>query len=203
MPVENLFGFARVRREAERLGIISIDRVGESLAVKLGEKARVEPGNLLKLLEENKSASFSPTGVLKIKMDGRGRRFVSRQGLHHARRDSEPAAEIIAPSRTDEATGRRGDREKKRQNVRLAVLCRPVAPSPCLPVSPALWPVHSALRTNWPRRTIWPQNLSHPRTDKYDYASQTNGACHHSDLWRFLRLQVGQVIVFGVFGIAG
>jgi transcription-repair coupling factor (superfamily II helicase) len=72
MPVENLFGFARVRREAERLGVISIDRVGESLAVKLGEKARVEPGNLLKLLEENKSASFSPTGVLKIKMNGAG-----------------------------------------------------------------------------------------------------------------------------------
>jgi len=72
MPVENLFGFARVRREAERLGIISIDRVGESLAIKLGEKARVEPGNLLKLLDQNKSASFSPTGVLKIRMDGAG-----------------------------------------------------------------------------------------------------------------------------------
>jgi transcription-repair coupling factor (superfamily II helicase) len=72
MSVENLFGFARVRREAERLGIISIDRVGENLAVKLGEKARVEPGDLLKLLEENKSASFSPTGVLKIKMEGAG-----------------------------------------------------------------------------------------------------------------------------------
>jgi transcription-repair coupling factor (superfamily II helicase) len=72
MPVENLFGFARVRREAERLGIISIDRVGESLAIKLGEKARVEPGNLLKLLDQNKSASFSPTGVLKIRVDGAG-----------------------------------------------------------------------------------------------------------------------------------
>src|SRR5262245_14183324 len=72
MPVENLFGFARVRREAERLGIISIDRVGESLAIKLGEKARVEPGNLLKLLDQNKSASFSPTGVLKIRMGGAG-----------------------------------------------------------------------------------------------------------------------------------
>jgi transcription-repair coupling factor (superfamily II helicase) len=72
MPVENLFNYARVRREAERLGIISIDRVGESLAIKLGEKARVEPDNLLKLLGENKSASFSPTGVLKIKLNGAG-----------------------------------------------------------------------------------------------------------------------------------
>ncbi|MGH9751148.1 MAG: transcription-repair coupling factor, partial [Blastocatellia bacterium] len=70
MSVENLFGFARVRREAERLGIISIDRMGESLAIKLGEKARVEPDNLLDLLDKNKSASFSPTGVLKIKLAG-------------------------------------------------------------------------------------------------------------------------------------
>jgi transcription-repair coupling factor (superfamily II helicase) len=70
MTVENLFSYARVRREAERLGIISIDRLGESLAVKLGEKARVEPESLLKLLDENKSASFSPSGVLKIKLDG-------------------------------------------------------------------------------------------------------------------------------------
>jgi transcription-repair coupling factor (superfamily II helicase) len=71
-PVENLFSYARMRREAERLGIISVDRVGESLAIKLGEKARVEPESLLKLLGENKSASFSPTGVLKIKLDSRG-----------------------------------------------------------------------------------------------------------------------------------
>jgi transcription-repair coupling factor (superfamily II helicase) len=69
MPVENLFNYARVRREAERLGFISIDRVGESLAIKLGEKARVEPDNLLKFLAENKSANFSPTGVLKMKLD--------------------------------------------------------------------------------------------------------------------------------------
>ncbi|MBO0724056.1 MAG: transcription-repair coupling factor [Blastocatellia bacterium] len=71
-PVENLFSYARARREAERLGIMSVDRVGESLAIKLGEKARVEPESLLKLLGENKSASFSPTGVLKIKLDGAG-----------------------------------------------------------------------------------------------------------------------------------
>jgi len=70
MPVENLFSFARVRREAERLGIISIDRVGESLAIKLGEKARVEPDNLLNFLAGNKSANFSPNGVLKVKLDG-------------------------------------------------------------------------------------------------------------------------------------
>jgi transcription-repair coupling factor (superfamily II helicase) len=72
VPVENLFRYASARRDAERLGIISIDRVGESLAIKLGEKARVEPENLLKFLAENKSANFSPTGVLKLKLDVMG-----------------------------------------------------------------------------------------------------------------------------------
>ncbi len=69
MPVENLFRYARVRREAERVGLISIDRVGETLVIKLGEKARVEPNRLLAFLAENKTASFSPTGVLKVKLD--------------------------------------------------------------------------------------------------------------------------------------
>ncbi len=69
MPVENLFLYARVRREAERLGVVSIDRAGASLAIKLGEKARVEPDRLLEFLAENRSANFSPTGVLKVRLD--------------------------------------------------------------------------------------------------------------------------------------
>jgi len=68
-PVENLFAYARVRREAERLGIISIDRVGEGLAIKLGEKARVEPDRLLKFLADHPAASFTPGGVLKVKLE--------------------------------------------------------------------------------------------------------------------------------------
>ena len=67
--VENLFEFAAVRREAQSLGILSIDRIKDSLSIKLSEKARIDPEKLMKLLEENKSASFSPTGVLKLKLD--------------------------------------------------------------------------------------------------------------------------------------
>ncbi len=69
MPVENLFRYASVRREAEHVGVMAIDRVGESLSIKLGEKARVEPDRLLEFLAENKSANFSPTGVLKVRLD--------------------------------------------------------------------------------------------------------------------------------------
>lgn len=67
--VENLFEFAAVRRAAQTLGILSIDRVKESISIKLSEKAKIDPEKLMKLLEENKAASFSPTGVLKVKLE--------------------------------------------------------------------------------------------------------------------------------------
>ncbi len=70
--VENLFAYARVRRNAERLGIMTIDRTGESFAIRLSEKARVEPDRLLKLLAENPAASFTASGVLKVKISETG-----------------------------------------------------------------------------------------------------------------------------------
>ncbi len=66
--VENLFEFATIRRAAQSLGILSIDRVKESVSIKLSEKAKIDPEKLMSLLEENKAASFSPTGVLKVKL---------------------------------------------------------------------------------------------------------------------------------------
>jgi transcription-repair coupling factor (superfamily II helicase) len=67
--VENLFEFASIRRAAETLGIVAIDRIKDSFSIKLSEKAKVDPEKLMRLLEENKAASFSPTGVLKLKLD--------------------------------------------------------------------------------------------------------------------------------------
>jgi transcription-repair coupling factor (superfamily II helicase) len=66
--VGNLFEYARLRREAEHLGLVSIDRVGQNLSIKLGEKAKIEPDRLLNLLAETGNASFTPTGVLKLKI---------------------------------------------------------------------------------------------------------------------------------------
>jgi transcription-repair coupling factor (superfamily II helicase) len=68
--VENLFAYSRARRLAERLGILTIDRTGESLAIRLGEKSRVEPERLLELLRVNPDAGFTPNGVLKLKLAG-------------------------------------------------------------------------------------------------------------------------------------
>ncbi|MEP7270453.1 MAG: transcription-repair coupling factor [Acidobacteriota bacterium] len=68
--VENLLAFADVRREAVRLGIVSIDRSGETVAIKVGERTRIEPERLLALLVNDQRASFSQNGVLKIKVQG-------------------------------------------------------------------------------------------------------------------------------------
>jgi transcription-repair coupling factor (superfamily II helicase) len=63
--VENLFEFARLRREASRLGAVSIDREGDRLAVKFSEQAKADPDKLISLVSSG-AASFTPSGVLKV-----------------------------------------------------------------------------------------------------------------------------------------
>jgi transcription-repair coupling factor (superfamily II helicase) len=63
--VENLFEYSRLRREASKLGIISIDREGDRLAVKFTEDAKIDPDKLIALISRGEAA-FSPSGVLKI-----------------------------------------------------------------------------------------------------------------------------------------
>jgi transcription-repair coupling factor (superfamily II helicase) len=66
--IENLFSYARARREAERLGLMAIDRVGNNLVIRLNERARVKPERLVALLHEDRAASLTPGGVLKVKL---------------------------------------------------------------------------------------------------------------------------------------
>jgi transcription-repair coupling factor (superfamily II helicase) len=67
--VENLFAYARLRRMAEEMGVLSIDRTIDGLAIKLSERARVAPERLIALVRERPGASFSPSGVLRINLD--------------------------------------------------------------------------------------------------------------------------------------
>jgi transcription-repair coupling factor (superfamily II helicase) len=66
--VERLFAYSRLRRLAEVVGVVSIDRTPNGIAFKLGEKARVAPENLLALVGTRTGASFSPNGVLRIEL---------------------------------------------------------------------------------------------------------------------------------------
>jgi transcription-repair coupling factor (superfamily II helicase) len=64
--VESLFHYARLRQAAELVGVISIDRTREGIAIKLSEKARVAPEKLMELIRARSGANFTPNGVLRL-----------------------------------------------------------------------------------------------------------------------------------------
>ena len=66
--VEALFDYARLRQAAELVGVISIDRTREGLAIKLTEKARVAPEKLMELIRAREGANFAPSGVLRLEL---------------------------------------------------------------------------------------------------------------------------------------
>ncbi|MBA3442091.1 MAG: transcription-repair coupling factor [Pyrinomonadaceae bacterium] len=65
-PVEQLFEYARLRRIAEEIGVISVDKTPNGVALKLSEKARIDPDKLLALVREREGANFTPSGVLRV-----------------------------------------------------------------------------------------------------------------------------------------
>ncbi|MEQ1646440.1 MAG: TRCF domain-containing protein, partial [Pyrinomonadaceae bacterium] len=65
---ENLFDYARLRKLAEAMAIVSVDKAPDAVAIKLGESARVSPERLMSFLNENEGSSFSPTGILRVKV---------------------------------------------------------------------------------------------------------------------------------------
>lgn len=65
--VEDLFEYARVRREAARLGVVSIDKEGNAITFKLAENAGIDPEKLVRLVAGG-GAGLSPSGVLKVEL---------------------------------------------------------------------------------------------------------------------------------------
>ena len=70
--VDALLEYARLRKIAESIGVISIDRSPQGVAIKLSEKARVSPERLMGFLSSDHDASFSPTGILRVNADDDG-----------------------------------------------------------------------------------------------------------------------------------
>jgi transcription-repair coupling factor (superfamily II helicase) len=64
--VENLFLYGRLRKLAERAGIVSIDKAGSDIAFKFAESTKVEADRLMEILSTNETSSFSPSGILRI-----------------------------------------------------------------------------------------------------------------------------------------
>lgn len=64
-----LFEFSRLRREAESLRVLSIDRAGDSIAIKFDPTAKVDPERLMKMVSAGKGLSFSPSGILRVPLN--------------------------------------------------------------------------------------------------------------------------------------
>jgi len=64
--VEQLFGYAQLRRLAENLAVLSIDKTAEGVALKFSEKARISPEKLAAFINRGTGRVFTPTGVLKL-----------------------------------------------------------------------------------------------------------------------------------------
>ena len=66
--VDNLFDYARLRKQAEQMRVVSVDKSANGLAIKLGETAKVAPEKLMFFLSKNESAIFSPNGILRVEV---------------------------------------------------------------------------------------------------------------------------------------
>lgn len=83
--VENLFAYGRLRKLAESMTIVSIDKAADSIAIKLGENARVSPDKVMQFLSSNNDSSFSPSGILRVKIEGRDPLAISLETLENIR----------------------------------------------------------------------------------------------------------------------
>jgi transcription-repair coupling factor (superfamily II helicase) len=64
--VNALFEYARLRREASPMGVLSIDYENGVLLLKCAERAKIDMEKLMKLVTSTPGASFSPSRLLKI-----------------------------------------------------------------------------------------------------------------------------------------
>jgi transcription-repair coupling factor (superfamily II helicase) len=67
--VLNLFGYARLRRIAEEVRVVSIDKTKDGFAIKLNEKSKASPESLLAFISKNEGATFTPNGALRVPFD--------------------------------------------------------------------------------------------------------------------------------------
>ncbi len=64
--VENLFDYARLRKLAEELRVVSVDKTNTGFAIKFDQNAKISPENLMVFLNENSDANFAANGVLRV-----------------------------------------------------------------------------------------------------------------------------------------
>ncbi|HEX6728813.1 MAG TPA: transcription-repair coupling factor [Pyrinomonadaceae bacterium] len=68
LSVERLFSYARLRRLAEEIGLLSIDKTADGVALKFKENARISPERLRQFMVSREGAVFTPAGVLRLSL---------------------------------------------------------------------------------------------------------------------------------------
>jgi transcription-repair coupling factor (superfamily II helicase) len=66
--VEQLFAYALLRRSAEELGVLSIDKTADGVALKFSEKAPISTEKLAAFINGRAGRVFTPTGILKLSL---------------------------------------------------------------------------------------------------------------------------------------
>ena len=66
LSLDRLFAYARLRRLGEELGLLSIDRTPDGVALKFSEKARISPAKLAEYVSQHEGVTFTPNGVLRL-----------------------------------------------------------------------------------------------------------------------------------------
>ena len=66
LSVERLFSYARLRRLAEEIGLLSIDKTADGVALKFSEKTRISPDKLREFVSGRADTVFTPAGVLRL-----------------------------------------------------------------------------------------------------------------------------------------
>jgi transcription-repair coupling factor (superfamily II helicase) len=70
--VENLIHFVQVKKYAQQLGVVSILRDGRNAVLKLSQQAKVDPNKLLRMIHDDPTIRFSPSGVLHYPLKNQG-----------------------------------------------------------------------------------------------------------------------------------
>ncbi len=66
VSVDNLLQYSLLRRSAESMRLLSIEKAGGGLAIKFGPESKVDPDRLMEMVATNEGVTFSPNGVLRV-----------------------------------------------------------------------------------------------------------------------------------------
>lgn len=78
----NLFEYGRLRRLANSFGIVSIDAPEGAVSIKLGERSKVSPEQLMNFISRTDGAAFSPNGILRVPLNGENPIHAAMSALH-------------------------------------------------------------------------------------------------------------------------